>query len=314
MHTLFLREHNRMADIISSQSPALTGQEIFELARKINGAQIQVITYKEFLPLLLGPDALGSNPDYNPDTVPTIANEFSSAAYRLGHSLLSPSILHVDSNGEESSVSLDEAFFNPAFVKAHGISGILLGLSRQRAQHLDIHVIDQVRNLLFADPPGSGGRDLPAIKIRRGRDHGIPSYNNVRRAYGLSPARSFADVSSDPVVQAKLSEAFGGDIARLELWPGGLAEDHLPGAMPGETFHPIVADQFRRLRDGDRFWFENDLYFLANANLLEQIGSVTLADIIRRNTLVDDKLSDNVFQQSVPQGQSARQPSFAEGL
>ena len=188
------------------------------------------------------------------------------------------------------------------------------GLSRQRAQHLDIHLIDQVRNLLFADPPGSGGRDLPAINIQRGRYHGIPSYNHVRRAYGRSPARSFAEVSSDPVVQGKLSEAFGGEIARLELWPGGLAEDHLPGAMLGETFHAIVADQFRRLRDGDRFWFENDPYFLANANLLEQIGSVTLADIIRRNTLVNEKLSDNVFQQSVPQGQSVRQPSFAEGL
>ena len=187
------------------------------------------------------------------------------------------------------------------------------GLSRQRAQHLDIHLIDQVRNLLFADPPGSGGRDLPAINIQRGRYHGIPSYNHVRRAYGLSPARSFADVSSDLVVQAKLSEAYGGDIASLELWPGGLAEDHLPGAMLGETFHAIVADQFRRLRDGDRFWFENDPYFLANTNLLKQIGSVTLADVIRRNTLLENNLSNNIFQQPTALSRNARQPSFAEG-
>ncbi len=298
MHTLFVREHNRLADLIASQNPAFTGQEIFELARKINGAQIQVITYKEFLPLLLGSGALGAYTGYNPDVVPTIANEFSSAAYRLGHSLLSPAILHVASNGEESSVSLDEAFFNPAFVRTHGISGILLGLTRQQAQHLDVHVIDQVRNLLFADPPGSGGRDLPAINIQRGRDHGIPSYNDVRRAYGLAPASSFATVSSNPVIQVKLSEAYGGDINRLELWPGGLAEDHLPGAMIGETFHAIVADQFRRLRDGDRFWFENDPYFLTNAYLLEQIRAVTLAQVIRRNTLLDTNLSDNVFQVS----------------
>lgn len=296
LHTLFVREHNRLADIISSESPALTGQEVFELTRKIVGAEIQAITYKEFLPLLLGPDALGPYTGYRPDVVPTVANEFSSAAFRFGHSLVSPTFLHVDSSEEENSVSLDEAFFNPGFVKVQGISGILLGLTRQRAQHLDTHIIGQIRNLLFAEPPGSGGRDLAAINIQRGRDHGIPRYNNVRRAYGLVPASSFGDVSSDPVVQAKLSEAYGGDIAQLELWPGGLAEGHLPGAMLGETFHAIVADQFRRLRAGDRFWFENDPYFLANANLLNQIHSVTLADVIRRNTLLDETLSDNVWQ------------------
>ena len=284
MHTLFVREHNRLAGIIAAQDPELTGQEIFEWARKVNGAQIQVITYAEFLPMLLGPDALGPYGGYNPAIDPAIANEFASAAFRIGHSLLSPSILHIDANGATRSVSLDEAFFNPSFVRAHGISGLLLGLSSQQAQHLDTHVIDQVRNLLFVDPPASGSRDLAAINIQRGRDHGVPSYNDVRRAYGLTPVQSFADVSSDPAVQAKLTQAYGGDIDRLELWPGGLAEDHLPGAMLGETFHAIVADQFRRLRDGDRFWFENDPYFLANPALLGRIRSVTLADVIRRNT------------------------------
>ncbi len=296
MHTLFVREHNRLAGIIAAQDPELTGQEIFEWARKVNGAQIQVITYTEFLPMLLGPGALGPYGGYNSAIDPAIANEFASAAFRIGHSLLSPFILHIDANGATRSVSLDEAFFNPSFVRAHGISGLLLGLSSQQAQHLDTHVIDQVRNLLFVDPPASGSRDLAAINIQRGRDHGVPSYNDVRRAYGLTPVQSFADVSSDPAVQAKLTQAYGGDIDRLELWPGGLAEDHLSGAMLGETFHAIVADQFRRLRDGDRFWFENDPYFLVNPELLGRIRSVTLADVIRRNTPLGNQLPDNVFR------------------
>ena len=314
MHTLFVREHNRLADIVASENPTFTDQEIFEVARKINGAQIQVVTYREFLPLLLGPDFLGAYLGYDPAVVPVIANEFSAAAYRLGHSLLSPAILHVAANGAERLVALDEAFFNPAFVRTHGISGILLGLSRQQAQHLDIHVIDQVRNLRFADPPGSGGRDLPAINIQRGRDHGIPSYNQVRGAYGLSPARSFADVSTDPEVQAKLANAYGGNINHLELWPGGLAEDHLPGAMLGETFHAIVADQFRRLRDGDRYWYENDPYLLTHPALLKQVRSVTLADIIRRNTRLDNELSDNVFQLAGGTDPNAHRPSTPEDL
>ncbi len=296
MHTLFVREHNRLADIFAVQNPQLASQEVFELARKVNGAQIQAITYNEFLPLLLGPDAIGPYPGYNPAIDPAIANEFASAAFRFGHSLLSPAILHVEPNGTPRSIALVEAFFNPAFVREHGIAGLLLGLSIQQAQHLDTHVDDQVRNMLFRNQPELGGRDLAAINIQRGRDHDVPFYNDVRRAYGLTPAPAFADVSSDPAVQAKLAQAYGGDIERLELWPGGLAEDHLPGAMLGETFHAIVADQFRRLRDGDRFWFENDPYFLAHPELLDRMRAVTLADVIRRNSQLDHQLAANVFQ------------------
>jgi len=65
-------------------------------------------------------------------------------------------------------------------------------------------------------------------------------------------------------------------------------------AWLGETLHAIVIDQFRRLCDGDRFWFENDLYFFANPALLGRIRSVTLADVIRRNTSLDNQLPDNL--------------------
>ena len=84
-------------------------------------------------------------------------------------------------------------------------------------------------------------------------------------------------------------------VHRLELWPAGLSEDHVDGAMVGETFHAIIADQFTRLRDGDRFWYENDPYFLANRELLEELRVITLADIIRRNTAIDDEILDDVF-------------------
>ena len=257
--------------------------------------------------MLLGPGALGAYSGYKPEVVPAIANEFASAAYRFGHSLLSPAIMYIEPDGGARHVALDEAFLNPAFLKTHGIAGILLGLASQQAQHLDTRIIDQVRNLLFEDPHFTGIRDLAAINIQRGRDHGVPSYNDVRRAYGLAPVQSFADVSSDPAVQAKLTQAYGGDVNRLELWPGGLAEDHLPGAMLGETFHAIVADQFRRLRDGDRFWFENDPYFLAHPDLLGRMRSVTLADVVRRNTPLGNRLPDNVFQLTDAPGRRSHQ-------
>ena len=293
MQTLFVREHNRLADQIAAEQPDLTGQEIYELARKIVGAQVHAITFHEFLPLLLGPGAIEPYDGYDPTVDPTIAMEFSTAGYRVGHTLLSPMLMRIDDDGEQFALSLADAFFTPSLVTEHGISGFLRGLSSQIAQQVDAKVVDQIRNLLFG-LPGSPGRDLASLNIQRGRDHGVPSYNHVRVAYGLPAVASFADITSDPVVQEQLREAYG-DVDLIDLWPGGLAEDHVAGADVGETFRTIISDQFRRLRDGDRFWYENDTYFLSHPDLLEQIRGTTLADIIRRNTNIGGELPDVVF-------------------
>ena len=298
LHTLFVREHNRLAAAIASENRELTGHEIFELARKIVGAQMQAITYHEFLPLLLGTEALEPYDGYDSEVDPSISNEFSTAAYRFGHTMLSPSLLLVDRSGDEREGSLVEAFFYPSLLTDEGISGLLRGLVRQQAQAVDPLVVDEIRNLLFG-PPGSPGRDLAALNIQRGRDHGLPDYNTTRSAYGLAPARSFADVSSDPDAQVALDQAYG-DVEDLDLWVGGLAEDHVPGSMIGETFRTIIAEQFRRLRDGDRYWFENDPYFLANPGLLQDVRATTLADVVRRNTAIGDELPENVFGGPVP--------------
>ena len=298
MHTLFVREHNRLAVEIVAEHPELTGQEIFELARKIVGAQMQVITYQEFLPLLLGPDAIGPYTSYDPMVDPRVANEFSTASFRVGHTMLSPRLVMIDEEDESDEVSLAESFFNTSMVRDEGIEAFLRGVSTQLAQEIDLALVDEIRNMLFG-PPGSSGRDLAALNIQRGRDHGLPSYNIVRGAYGLAPAESFADIASDLEVQQALKLAYG-DVEQIDLWSAGLAEDHVPGAMVGETFRTIIADQFRRLRDGDRFWFENDPYLLSNPALLAEVRATTLADIIRRNTIIGGDLPDNVFGGGLP--------------
>ena len=293
LHTLFVREHNRLAEAIAAEDPDLSGHEIYELARKIVGAQMQVITYSEFLPMLLGPGAIGPYGGYDRGADPAITNEFSTAAYRFGHTMLSPDLLVIDGEGSEQSVSLREAFFNPLLLAEQGISGILRGLATQRAQQVDTLLVDEVRNLLFG-APGGPVRDLAALNIQRGRDHGLPSYNVVRGAYGLPPAESFADVTSDPAMQEALGLVYAG-VEDLDIWTGGLAEDHVASAMVGETFHTIIADQFRRLRDGDRYWFENDPYLLSNDELLTEVRATRLAEIIRRNTQGGAEVPDNVF-------------------
>jgi peroxidase len=290
MHTLFVREHNRLCDEMAE--PGLDGEAIYQRARKIVGAQMQVITYNEFLPILLGPGAIPMYSEYDDSVNPAIGNEFSAAAYRLGHSMLSSTLLRYNKEGNKKvSTALKDAFFNPNLIHKGGGMSILRGLAAQQAQEVDNKIVDAVRNFLFGDP-GEGGFDLASANIQRGRDHGLPDYNTVRQAYGLAPLTMFSDIPADSVVQDTLSDAYD-NVNDIDLWVGGLAENHVPGAFVGETIHAILVDQFTRLRDGDRFWYQNDPFF-TGAQLIE-IENTTLADVIRRNTKIGNELPDDVF-------------------
>ena len=293
MHTLFVREHNYWATVVGRSNPELTGDQIYEAARVIVAAEMQVITYNEFLPILLGPRAIPRYRGYRPGINAGISNEFATAGYRVGHTMLSSTILRLDRRGreiDEGHLPLADAFFHPSIlVEEGGIEPILRGLAGQRSQEIDQMVVDDVRNFLFG-PPGAGGFDLASLNIQRGRDHGLPSYNAVRIAYGLRPARRFSDVTPDRDLQHRLATVFE-DPGNMDLWTGGLCEPHVREAMVGETFHRILRDQFIRLRDGDRFWYQNDL----NPNLQQLIERQSLAIIIRRNTEISREIPDNAF-------------------
>jgi peroxidase len=303
-HTLFVREHNRLADNIDQRldngEPAIVNlwfesglseeDFIYESARRIVGAEIQAITYNEFVPILLGNNALGNYNGYDETVNPGISNEFSTAAFRVGHTMLSPELQRINPDGtSDTSLNLRSSFFNPDIITTDGIDSVLLGLASQEAQEIDTKLIDDVRNFLFG-MPGSGGMDLASLNIQRGRDHGLPSYNDTREALGFDPITNFSEISSDPSVQTALQDAYG-NVDDIDLWVGGLAEDHLTGALVGETFHEILTDQFVRLRDGDRFYFENDPTLQV---LAPNVGDTTLADVITANSDITT-IQDNVF-------------------
>ena len=293
MHTLFVREHNFQAERILADDPSLNGEEVFQKARKTVMAQMQVITYKEFLPMILGKDALLPYKGYQDNVNANIANEFSTAAYRFGHTLLSPQILRLDAQGNEivaGHLALRDAFFRPDRLASEGgIEPILRGLAGQVCQTIDSYVIDDVRNFLFGQP-GAGGFDLVSLNIQRGRDHGLPSYNDTRRALGLPAKTSFAQVSNDSEIQQRLSAAYN-SVDDMDLWVGGLAEDAHKDAMVGEVFYHILKRQFTALRDGDRFWYQRDL----SEKHKREVERTRLSDIIRRNTDIGSELPDNVF-------------------
>jgi len=293
MHTLFMREHNYWADVISRANAGLSGDQIYESARVIVAAEMQSITYNEFLPLLIGPRAIPRYRGYREAVDAGIANEFATAGYRIGHTMLSAELWRIDDRGTEieaGHLSLAEAFFNPsALIKEGGIDPILRGLAQQPAQEIDAMLVDEVRNFLFG-PPGAGGFDLASLNIQRGRDHGLASYNDAREAYGLRPARRFSDITRNRSLQNRLEQTFDSP-ADVDLWTGGLCEDHARDAMVGETIQRILSEQFVRLRDGDRFWYQNYL----DRELQSLIERQTLAAIIRRNTEISREISDNVF-------------------
>jgi hypothetical protein len=291
MHTLFVREHNLWAALFRL-SPTLSDDDIYQRARAMVAAEMQAITYNEFLPVLLGRHALKPYIGYNPSVNAGIANVFSTAAFRVGHSMLSPVLLRLDRKNRPipaGHLPLQDAFFAPHEIIAQGIEPILRGLARQQAQEIDTHIVDAVRNFLFG-PPGAGGFDLASLNIQRGRDHGLPSYNQVRVDFGLEAANSFADISADPEVQARLASVYT-TVDDVDIWVGGLAEDHVHGALVGETFFTILTEQFERLRDGDRFWYQRYLPRF----WVRVVERRTLATIIRQNTLIGREIQDNVF-------------------
>lgn len=293
LHVLFVREHNHWAGVVAAAEPGLSGDEIHERARAIVAAEMQAITYRAFVPCLLGPDALPPYAGYDPSVDAGISNVFATAAFRVGHTMLSPQLMRLGPDMQPIAaghLSLASAFFAPGEIVEHGIEPVLRGLCAQTAQEVDAKVIDEVRNFLFG-PPGAGGFDLASLNVQRGRDHGLPSYNAVRAAVGLAPARTFAEVTPDPVLQANFETAYG-DPDAIDAWIGLLAEPHRPGAMVGETLFRVLRDQFVRLRDGDRFWYEAYL----PADLVALVEQQTLAVIIRRNTEIAGELPDDVFK------------------
>jgi len=140
-----------------------------------------------------------------------------------------------------------------------------------------VHIVDDLRNFLVA---AKIGLDLASINPQRGRDLGFGTLNETRVALGLKPYTSFAAITSDAATAAALEAAYG-DVNKVELWIGGLAENHVPGAMVGQTFDVIIAQQFQNLRDGDRFWYQNQGFDTAT---MREIESMTLSSVILKNT------------------------------
>ena len=290
MMTLLVREHNWQVDRLAILNPTWSAQQLFNQARATVTAEFQFITYNEWLPNLIGANALPNYTGYKPNVDPTARVEFTAAALRFGHSIVSNKLNRIDEEGNIlAELPLNQAFHmsSSAFVQAGGADAFLRNICGDVSNALDVHMIDDLRNLLDAPP---NAVDLAATNIQRGRDLGLGTLNQTRIAFGLAPYTSFSQITSDNEVVNSLAIAYG-DIDTIDLWLGGLAEDHVEGAFVGQTFRAILIDAFTRLRDGDRLWYKNQTWSSDDINWIE---ATTLADVILRNTDTV-RLQENVF-------------------
>lgn len=300
IHTIFLREHNRIVEGLRGVNPHWSGEQLFEHARRIVIAQNQHITYNEFLPRVLSWNAVnlyglkllpqGYYKEYNPTCNPSIVTEFAAAAFRIGHSLLRPHIPRLSPSHQpiDPPLLLRDGFFKPDMIlEIPGIvDEISRGLVSTPMETLDQFITGEVTNHLFEDRkiPFSG-IDLISLNIQRARDHGIPTYNNYRALCNLKRAQTWEDLGREipPEVISRLKRMYA-TVDDIDLFPGAMSERPLQGGMIGPTFACIIAIQFRQLRKCDRFWYENDdpVTRFTEAQLTE-IRKTTLSKIFCEN-------------------------------
>ncbi|EMP30549.1 Myeloperoxidase, partial [Chelonia mydas] len=217
IHTLFVREHNRLAIELKKLNPCWDGEKLYQEARKIIGAMTQ------------------------------------------------------DPNG----------------TKPGGIDPLLRGLLVDHAKLMKQNqmVIEELQERLF-EQVEIIGLDLAALNLQRGRDHGLPGYNAWRQFCGLSQPRNLAELS-EVLRNRKLAKKFMdlyGTPDNIDIWIGAMAEPFVPNGRVGPLLACIIGSQFRKLRDGDRFWWENPGVFTPQQR--RALSSSSLPRVLCDNTRI----------------------------
>lgn len=300
LHTIFVREHNRICDELKRVFFFLGDKYLYELAKLINIAQFQKIVFEEYYPAMVGkrlPPYTGFKYYKNV----AIIDVFSTAAFRVGHTMVGNKISRAGKgNIALKPLSFMEMFFRTA-KQFTNVEEFLRGAAITKAQEVDVMIHDSLRNFLFTGVPEEGlAFDLVSLNLQRGRDHALPPLNAIRKRLGLPAHRTFSDITKNANVASSLSTVYGGNVNKVEAWVGMVAEDHVHGGSLGSTMAAMWERQFRNLRDGDRFYYKNDRFprWLKRIPTVRRLfsGRSGLKDIILKNSdITRNELRGKVF-------------------
>ena len=305
IHHAFLRHHNNLAARLLNLNPFWSEDRVFQETRRLIGAIIQHVTFSEFLPRVLGRKIMdefelsiqerGYFEKYDASCSTGVFNEFSTAAFRFGHSMIQPEMVLMreeemmeamsgSGNRHLRKTHLREHFNNPDFIRENPgvVEELLRGLMTMPMGKVDTHFTSEIRNHLFEKKTRFSGLDLIALNIQRGRDHGIPGYNVYRRVCGLHPLESFNhiinDIPDDSLTRLRSVFSHPDDI---DLFTGLMSETRLPGALVGPTLGCLLAVQFSNFKKCDRFWYEtSDSQIRFTPQQLEVIRGVTMSSLM----------------------------------
>uniref|UniRef100_A0A4X1VH22 NAD(P)H oxidase (H2O2-forming) n=1 Tax=Sus scrofa TaxID=9823 RepID=A0A4X1VH22_PIG len=307
---LWFRYHNLCAQKLAREHPLWGDEELFQHARKRVIATYQSITMYEWLPSFLR-KMPQEYTGYRPFLDPSISPEFLAASEQFFSTMVPPGVYMRNASchfqgviNRNSSVSRALRVCNsywsrehPNLQRAEDVDALLLGMASQIAEREDHMVVEDVQDF-WPGPLKFSRTDHLASCLQRGRDLGLPSYTKARARLGLPPVTRWQDINpalsrSDGIVLEATAALYNQDLSRLELLPGGLLESY---GDPGPLFSTIVLDQFVRLRDGDRYWFENTKNGLFSEKEIAEIRNTSLRDVLVAVTnMTPGALQPNVF-------------------
>ncbi|XP_042268972.1 dual oxidase 1 isoform X1 [Thunnus maccoyii] len=308
---IWFRYHNYVASKLHEEHPEWSDEKLFQNARKTVVATFQNIALYEWLPGYLRDKKLPPYPGYQKFVDPGISPEFQAAAVRLGITMAPPGVYMrnrtchfrkiINKDGSSSpAMRLCNSFWKRQRINvktSRDVDDLLMGMASQIAEKVDNVVVEDLTDFMYG-PLRFTRTDLVALTIQRGRDFGLRSYTDVRKALDLPPVKTFDDInpelnSTNPQLLHNIAELYDRDVVKLELFPGGLLES-LDG--PGPVFSAIILDQFERIRNGDRFWFENKQNGLFTDEEIQMIRNVTFHDVLIAVTSAEaTDIQNNVF-------------------